>query len=213
MSWDEVKKGRDVWPPDVEKILMQYYRAEYLDSKYFIIFKDRARLYHVLGEYEKSMEEYKKWYELGGPWKEEVTKEIELRKNEIKNNRKFSKITPWEYLQKYMSGDKDVDPSTKGRRQKSFKNKPTTFEDEIKRQKRKEAHRKMRPVKKLKKETFIVEKPKIMFEFNYDEQKNMESELIKKISGNKMLEDIFLELKNNLKILSNKKIDELIKKL
>ncbi len=207
MSWDEVKKGRDVWPPDIEKTLMHYYRAEYLDPKYFIIFKDRARLYHVLGENKKSMEEYQKWYDLGSSWRDEVTKEMGLRKEELKNHTSFKKITPWEYLQKYMSGDKEVDPYTKGKKKKS-----NTIVD-VEKQQRIHSINKIKKQKKITKKDFVVEKQKIIFQSHYNYNKEMEEEIINKFKDNEFFNEIFPKLKDNLKKLSDKKILELIENL
>ena len=51
-SWNEIKIAREIWPPDIEEILFHYKKAEIIDPKYYQIYKDRARLYYVLGEIE-----------------------------------------------------------------------------------------------------------------------------------------------------------------
>jgi hypothetical protein len=120
MSRDEIEQGRNIWPPDIEKILSHYYKAEALDPKDFMTYKDRARLFHVLRQHEKSKEEYQKWFNLGSGWEDEVTKEIEMRKIEVEKGKRFKNITPWEYLEKYFAGDTKVDPTTRGMKKKNI---------------------------------------------------------------------------------------------
>ena len=123
MSRDEIEKGRKIWPPDIEKILSHYYKAEALDPKDFMTYKDRARLFHVLRQHEKSKEEYQKWFNLGTQWENEVTKEMELRKIEVEEKNRFKNITPWEYLERYFAGDAEADPTTRGIKKKNIKKK------------------------------------------------------------------------------------------
>ncbi len=102
-SWDEIKIAREIWPPNIEKILFRYYRAEAKEPEYFQIFKDRARLYYVLNQIEKSNEEYGRWRKLDVKWEIEVDIEIDLRKNFSNKN-----IYPWEKLKKYFEKDSEV---------------------------------------------------------------------------------------------------------
>ena len=97
-SWNEIKIGREIWPPIIEEILIHYKIAEDIDPKYFQIYKDRARLYYVLGEIEKSNQEYLKWRNLDSKWIEEVELELELRKKRSDKN-----IHPWNRLKKFLN--------------------------------------------------------------------------------------------------------------
>jgi hypothetical protein len=102
-SWDQIKIGREIWPPNIDKILFQYNMAEAIDPKYFQIFKDRARLYYVLNEIKKSNEEYERWKNLDGKWDIEVNLEMDLRKNFSNKN-----IYPWEKLKKFFERDTEI---------------------------------------------------------------------------------------------------------
>ena len=96
-SWNEIKIAREIWPPDIEEILFHYKKAEIIDPKYYQIYKDRARLYYVLGEIEKSKQEYLKWCNLDSKWIEEVDKEVNSREKYRNKN-----IHPWVRLQKFL---------------------------------------------------------------------------------------------------------------
>ncbi|MDF2427598.1 MAG: hypothetical protein OPY04_06720, partial [Nitrosopumilus sp.] len=102
-SWNEIKIAREIWPPNTEKILLQYHRAEAIDPKYFQIYKDRARLFYVLNQIKKSNEDYERWRSLDTKWENEVDLEIDLRKNFSNKN-----IYPWEKLKKYFEKDSEV---------------------------------------------------------------------------------------------------------
>lgn len=206
MSWDEVKKAREIWPPNIEKILLQYHKAEVIDPKYFIVYKDRARLFHVLGEHEQSKREYGKWLNLGIEWEDEVTKELELRKTELEYKKRFHKITPWEYLEKYLAGDTKVDPTTKGKRKNPKRKNP-------KREKSRANYSNKTHRKKSGKIIRIIQEPKKVFQTSTNDNKKMEQELIEKFGNNTYFKEIFPKLKNNLKKLSHKKISELIDEL
>jgi len=95
-AWDYVKKAREVWPPNIKKILKFYDDAIKSDSNYYLIYKDKARLFYVLNDLEKSKENYLLWKKLGNEWNEEITKEMILR--EEKN---FYRIHPWENHREY----------------------------------------------------------------------------------------------------------------
>lgn len=101
--WNEIKIARETWPPNVEKILLHYNMAEKINPKYFQIYKDRARLFYVLNQIEKSNEDYEKWRSLDTKWRNEVDIEIDLRKNFSNKN-----IYPWEKLKKYFEKDSEV---------------------------------------------------------------------------------------------------------
>ena len=113
MSWEEVKKAREVWPPDIEKILEHYKKAEKIDSRYYQIYKDRARLFYILKEYEKCKKNYEIWKGLDIMWKDEVTREMTLLEQ-----RNIHNVHPWQKVQKYLGGDTRIDPSKKS--QKNF---------------------------------------------------------------------------------------------
>lgn len=117
MSWEEVKKAREVWPPDIEKILEHYKKAEKIDSRYYQIYKDRARLFYILKEYEKCKKNYEIWKGLDIMWKDEVTREMTLLEQ-----RNIHNVHPWQKVQKYLGGDTRIDPSKKSQKNKSVKN-------------------------------------------------------------------------------------------
>jgi hypothetical protein len=206
MSREEVEKGREVWPPNIEKILSHYYKAEVLDPKDFMTYKDRARLFHVLRQHEKSKEEYQKWFNLGSQWEDEVTKEIEMREIEVEKKKRFKKITPWEYLEIYFAGDTKINPNTRGMKKKSIIKKMSS-------EKNKSKHHK----KILRKRTtyipFRQENPKKVFNANSDENEKMRLELNEKFGNNVDFKKIFPNLEINLKKLSDKKILEIIANL
>jgi len=95
-AWDYVKKARDVWPPDLEKILKLYDNAIAVDSSYYLIYKDRARLFFILNDLEKSKQNYLLWKGLDKIWDKEVQDEMKLREK-----RAYYKIHPWENHREY----------------------------------------------------------------------------------------------------------------
>ncbi len=129
MSWEEVKNAREIWPPDIEKILEHYKKAEKIDSHYYLIYKDRARLFYVLKEYEKCKKNYEVWKELDIMWKDEVTKEMTLLKQ-----RNIHNVHPWQKLQKYLEGSiqsKSPKISQKNKLVKKKKNKTVKIKKKI----------------------------------------------------------------------------------
>ena len=42
---EEIKNARNIWPPNLDKILELYDKAEAIDPEYHLIFQDKARLY------------------------------------------------------------------------------------------------------------------------------------------------------------------------
>ena len=53
-----IQNARDLWPPDINKILEYYKKAEEISSDYHIIFSDRARLFHGLGRFDEAVANY-----------------------------------------------------------------------------------------------------------------------------------------------------------
>ena len=57
-AFEWVKKARELWPPDINKILEYYKKAEELRSDYHIIYKDKARLFHGLERFPEAVANY-----------------------------------------------------------------------------------------------------------------------------------------------------------
>ena len=53
-----IQNARELWPPDINKILEYYKKAEEISSDYHIIFSDRARLFHGLGRFDEAVANY-----------------------------------------------------------------------------------------------------------------------------------------------------------
>ena len=162
-SWDEIKIGREIWPPNIEKILFRYYRAEAIDPKYFQIFKDRARLYFVLNQIEKSNEEYEKWKQLDKKWKVEVELEMNLRKNFSNKN-----IHPWEKLQEFFNRDPETIKRDTTNSLLSNRKKREESEKERREERRKKKNKKKRELEKERREESEIEYKK----YNYRERLN-----------------------------------------
>ena len=73
-----------------------YDNAINCDPNYYLIYKDKARLYYILNEHEKSKENYELWKKTDEIWENEVVKEQKLREE-----KSFYKIHPWENHREY----------------------------------------------------------------------------------------------------------------
>ena len=97
MTLKEIKLAREVWPPNIEKILEHYENAKKIMPSNYEIYKDKARLFYVLREYRKFHEEIKQWKKIAdGKWSKYIEEEIDFLTT---TNR--SKITPWEHFERY----------------------------------------------------------------------------------------------------------------
>ena len=56
MIW--INKGRNFGPKNEQKALECYEKAEELKPSYYLIYKDRAKLFHMLKKFEKAAENY-----------------------------------------------------------------------------------------------------------------------------------------------------------
>ena len=109
-AWENIQKAREVWPPNIPKILAYYDKAIKERPDYPLTYKDKARLYFVLGDMEKSEENYKLWREIEAKNNKKVnldTKLIQMRDESITNELRirkkgsYHKIHPWEKLKEY----------------------------------------------------------------------------------------------------------------
>ena len=57
-AFEWIKKARELWPPDINKILEYYKKAEEISPDYHIIFSDRARLFHGLERFDEAVANY-----------------------------------------------------------------------------------------------------------------------------------------------------------
>ena len=57
-AFEWVNKARELWPPDINKILECYKKAEELRPDYHIIYKDKARLFHGLERFPEAVANY-----------------------------------------------------------------------------------------------------------------------------------------------------------
>ena len=57
-AWIWIEKARSVWPPDIEKILEYYKKAEDISPNYNNIYGDKATLFHALGEFAEAVKNY-----------------------------------------------------------------------------------------------------------------------------------------------------------
>lgn len=108
-GWDYIKKAREVQPHDLEKILRYYDHAKNLDPNYYLVYKDKARLFFVLGEHEKSKENYQIWKKL--VVKSKVGRdEADRIEKEWKSRERMSyyNIYPWERLNEFIERKKDL---------------------------------------------------------------------------------------------------------
>ena len=110
MSWDEIKKAREIWPPNIDKILDHFEKAEKLDPNYYQVYKDRARLFYVLKRYGKSNEDYERWRSLDEKWDEDIKNDLLFHKQSGHKG-----IYPWEDLQKYFDSGGKHKPKEKKR--------------------------------------------------------------------------------------------------
>ena len=74
--WSYIEKVRKVWPSDIKKILDYYENALEVDPSYYLIYKDIARLYFVIKEFDKNQENHELWQKIDNAKKESISKEI-----------------------------------------------------------------------------------------------------------------------------------------
>ena len=53
-----IEKARELWPPDINKILECYKKAEEISPDYYLIYKDKARLFHGLERFDEAVVNY-----------------------------------------------------------------------------------------------------------------------------------------------------------
>jgi len=170
-SWNEIKIAREIWPPDIEEILFHYKKAEIIDPKYYQIYKDRARLYYVLGEIEKSKQEYLKWCNLDSKWIEEVDKEVNSREKYRNKN-----IHPWVRLQKFLEyGEEKVVEKVNTNFELEKIRKKQRNKEKYERKKQSEIRR--REEEKISSQKFIGNLNKKKIESITDEENNSDYEI------------------------------------
>jgi len=102
-AWDYIHKAREVWPPDLEKILEYYEKAEKINPDYYLIYKDKARLFYMLKKYEKCIENYELWEKAFPEDKWRISKEKNFRlENSLYN------IYPWDKHYEYFEREKKI---------------------------------------------------------------------------------------------------------
>ncbi len=57
-AFEWIKKARELWPPDINKILEYYKKAEEISPDYYLIYKDKARLFHGLERFDEAVASY-----------------------------------------------------------------------------------------------------------------------------------------------------------
>ena len=57
-AFEWIKKARELWPPDINKILECYKKAEEISPDYYLIYKDKARLFHGLERFDEAVVNY-----------------------------------------------------------------------------------------------------------------------------------------------------------
>ena len=57
-AFEWIKKARELWPPDINKILECYKKAEEISPDYYLIYKDKARLFHGLERFDEAVANY-----------------------------------------------------------------------------------------------------------------------------------------------------------
>ena len=57
-AFEWIKKARELWPPDINKILECYKKAEEISPDYYLIYKDKARLFHGLARFDEAVTNY-----------------------------------------------------------------------------------------------------------------------------------------------------------
>ena len=57
-AFELIKKARELWPPDINKILECYKKAEEISPDYYLIYKDKARLFHGLERFDEAVASY-----------------------------------------------------------------------------------------------------------------------------------------------------------
>ena len=57
-AFEWIKKARELWPPDINKILECYKKAEEVSPDYYLIYKDKARLFHGLERFDEAVANY-----------------------------------------------------------------------------------------------------------------------------------------------------------
>ena len=57
-AFEWIKKARELWPPDINKILECYKKAEEISPDYYLIYKDKARLFHGLERFDEAVASY-----------------------------------------------------------------------------------------------------------------------------------------------------------
>ena len=109
-AWENIEKAREVWPPNILKMLEYYDKAIEERHDYALTYKDRARLFFVLGDMQKSEENYQLWRKVeeengqrGNPDKKLIKMVDDSIVNELRIRKKgsFHKIHPWEKLREY----------------------------------------------------------------------------------------------------------------
>ena len=109
-AWENIEKAREVWPPNILKMLEYYDKAIEERHDYALTYKDRARLFFVLGDMQKSEENYQLWRKVeeengqrGNSDKKLIKMVDDSITNELRIRKKgsFHKIHPWEKLKEY----------------------------------------------------------------------------------------------------------------
>ena len=57
-AFEWIEKARELWPPDINKILECYKKAEEVSPDYYLIYKDKARLFHGLERFDEAVANY-----------------------------------------------------------------------------------------------------------------------------------------------------------
>ena len=57
-AFEWIEKARVLWPPDIHKILEHYKKAEEISPDYYLIYKDKARLFHGLARFDEAVTNY-----------------------------------------------------------------------------------------------------------------------------------------------------------
>ena len=82
-AFEWIKKARELWPPDIHKILECYKKAEEISPDYYLIYKDKARLFHGLARFDEAVTNY----DLEIKKQQERYKNTEMKKSETESER------------------------------------------------------------------------------------------------------------------------------
>jgi hypothetical protein len=82
-AFEWIKKARELWPPDINKILECYKKAEEISPDYYLIYKDKARLFHGLERFGEAVANY----DLEIKKQRERYKNTEMEKSETESER------------------------------------------------------------------------------------------------------------------------------